>query len=288
VEHRFDDIVEWAGLAEFIDMPVKHYSSGMYLRLAFSVAVNLEPDILLADEVLAVGDLAFQERCIQRVQEAGAAGRTVIFVSHDLAAITRLCQRVIWLDRGRIAAIGEPREVVSRYERSAWDARTGGQDGEADPERDSQGQVVATRLLSSGGQAVGAIRASDELEVEVTFRTSAVGARARCVFDVYSDNVLAFTSKQRPAMDIPRPGLYAARVRIPGDLLAEALYTVKLEVGIGRAGTEHFLPGARAVSFRVYEPSGGAPGNRNNRARVGVVAPRLEWQASAEGVLVGS
>src|SRR4029450_5425634 len=116
---RMDDIIQVAERDDFADNPLRQYSSGMYLRLAFSVAINMQPDILLADEILAVGDMSFQERCLQRVEEAGAAGMTVLFVSHDMASIQRLCNRVIWLDAGRVVRDGDPAEVVGAYEQSA-------------------------------------------------------------------------------------------------------------------------------------------------------------------------
>ena len=107
VETRLDEIIEFSGIGDFIDVPVRRYSSGMYLRLAFSVAINMNPELLLADEVLAVGDLDFQERCLDRVKQAGRAGMSVLFVSHDMPSITRLCDRVLWLNAGEIVKIGD-------------------------------------------------------------------------------------------------------------------------------------------------------------------------------------
>jgi lipopolysaccharide transport system ATP-binding protein len=115
IDARFEDIVEFSGIREFIDTPVKHYSSGMYMRLAFSVAAHLDPDILLLDEVLAVGDLSFQQKCLKRVEGLTAEGRTVLFVSHSMDAITRFCSRCIWLERGRIRLDGAVREVIDDY-----------------------------------------------------------------------------------------------------------------------------------------------------------------------------
>jgi len=110
---RMADIIQFAELDDFLDNPLRQYSSGMYLRLAFSVAINMQPDILLADEILAVGDIAFQERCLQRVAEESERGLTVLFVSHDMSAVSRLCHRVIWLDRGEVAQDGEPVGVIA-------------------------------------------------------------------------------------------------------------------------------------------------------------------------------
>ncbi len=115
IHRKLPDIVDFAGIDKFIDTPVKRYSSGMYVRLAFSVAAHLEPEILLVDEVLAVGDAEFQQRCLGRMEDFSGTGRTVLFVSHNMQTINQLCNRVIWLDEGRIAEDGEPSRVVTNY-----------------------------------------------------------------------------------------------------------------------------------------------------------------------------
>ena len=116
IDRKFDEIVAFAEIEKFIETPVKHYSSGMYMRLAFSVAAHLEPDILLVDEVLAVGDINFQKKCLGKMGEVARAGRTVVLVSHQLNQIRRLCERVAWVDRGSIRQSGATHEVVSAYE----------------------------------------------------------------------------------------------------------------------------------------------------------------------------
>jgi lipopolysaccharide transport system ATP-binding protein len=116
IERKFDEIVAFAELEKFIDTPVKHYSSGMYVRLAFAVAAHLEPEILLVDEVLAVGDIRFQKKCLGKMGEVGRSGRTVILVSHQLNQIRRLCERVVWVDDGAIRLNGSTHEVLSSYE----------------------------------------------------------------------------------------------------------------------------------------------------------------------------
>src|SRR5262245_7739792 len=116
VRKRFDRILEFSGLADFIDAPVKTYSSGMFVRLGFAVAAHLDADILLLDEVLAVGDLAFQARCIERIEEIRRSGRTILLVSHDLAAVERLCDRVLLLISGEIVAEGAPGDMIEKYQ----------------------------------------------------------------------------------------------------------------------------------------------------------------------------
>src|SRR5688500_5008873 len=115
IGRKFDDIVAFAEVERFIDTPVKHYSSGMYLRLAFAVAAFLESEILLVDEVLAVGDVSFQKRCLGKMREVSASGRTVLFVSHTMAAIEALCNRCLYISEGRLAGVGAPHEVIGRY-----------------------------------------------------------------------------------------------------------------------------------------------------------------------------
>ena len=115
ISAKLDEIVEFAGVERFIDTPVKRYSSGMYVRLAFSVAAHLEPEILLVDEVLAVGDAEFQRRCLGRMESFGESGRTVIFVSHNMQTVAQLCDRAILLERGQVVLDGDSADVVARY-----------------------------------------------------------------------------------------------------------------------------------------------------------------------------
>jgi lipopolysaccharide transport system ATP-binding protein len=129
VDRRFDEIVAFSELEQFLDTPVKRYSSGMYVRLGFAVAAHLDPDILLVDEVLAVGDLSFQRRCLNRMNDVAQTGRTVIFVSHQMTAIRRLCTRTIWLEAGRIKDFGPTGEVVARYESESYGTAAAGGTG---------------------------------------------------------------------------------------------------------------------------------------------------------------
>jgi ABC-type polysaccharide/polyol phosphate transport system ATPase subunit len=129
VEREFDGIVAFAEVAGFIDTPIKHYSSGMYVRLAFAVAAHLEPEILLVDEVLAVGDLEFQRKCLSKMSEVSRSGRTVLLISHQMNQIRRLCGRSIWLDRGRVKAVGTTGEVVAAYEAETLEQAPGSRGG---------------------------------------------------------------------------------------------------------------------------------------------------------------
>ena len=121
VARKFDEIVDFSGIAKFIDQPVKNYSSGMYVRLGFSVAISVEPDLLLVDEVLAVGDEVFQEKCRQKFQELKASGRTIILVSHSLPTVIDMCDQAAWLDNGRLMAVGQAESTVAEFRKRGTD-----------------------------------------------------------------------------------------------------------------------------------------------------------------------
>src|SRR5258707_2429020 len=123
IRRKLESIIEFSGVSQYIDVPVKRFSSGMYVRLGFSIASHLDPDILLLDEVLAVGDAAFQEKCLTRIEGLRRAGTTIVFISHDLAAVERICDRVILMRRGEVAATGKPRDISSLYQQQIEPSR---------------------------------------------------------------------------------------------------------------------------------------------------------------------
>ena len=152
ITDKLDRIVEFAGVRDFIDTPVKHYSSGMYVRLGFSIAAHLEPDILLLDEVLAVGDAAFQAKCLDRIHELHRQGRTIVFISHDLASVERLCGRALLLSHGRVIASGPSREVIATYQdigcRQAL-IQTG---GAAEPTLSQEAKIMSVTCCDQDGK----------------------------------------------------------------------------------------------------------------------------------------
>jgi lipopolysaccharide transport system ATP-binding protein len=167
IARKFDEIMSFAELEKFIDTPVKHYSSGMYVRLAFSVAAHLEPEILLVDEVLAVGDLKFQRKCLGKMDEAARTGRTVILVSHQLSQIRRLCERVIWLDAGQVRKSGPAAEVVSAYEE---DMSSSGLDDSRPVE--GRAQFVRWRLSGSSCSSDHALSSDGQTTVSFLLRVN--------------------------------------------------------------------------------------------------------------------
>ena len=160
VDRRFDDIVSFAGLERFIDSPIKNYSSGMFVRLGFAVAINIEPDVLLVDEVLAVGDEEFQQRCLGKFAQLRASGRTVVIVSHGLEMVRKLCDQVAWLDHGHLAGCGDTDEIVSAYLTSVRGAPVGSVEHESGWTIDSLG------LLDPGGAAVSEARSGEAVTIQ--------------------------------------------------------------------------------------------------------------------------
>ena len=185
VEERFDAIVAFSGVEQFIDTPIKHYSSGMRLRLGFAVAAHLEPDVLIVDEVLAVGDAGFQKKCIQAMEGLRSSGRTVLFVSHNLAAVENLCSRGIWIDSGKVRMDGAAKDVIASYMGSFSGERASGSDLSRTEQRLGNGEIRYTRLeyLSPDGTPCAITRSGDALTLrfhyhaEKTIRDSSFGFR---------------------------------------------------------------------------------------------------------------
>jgi lipopolysaccharide transport system ATP-binding protein len=282
IDRRFDAIVEFSGVERFMDTPVKRYSSGMYVRLAFAVAAHLEPEILLVDEVLAVGDAEFQRRCLGRMEELGSSGRTVIFVSHQLPAVAQLCDRAIQIDSGSVVGDGPPAEVIANYlhqthssgSERAWPL-------ESAPGNDLA-KILGVRLVPHEGMPPGVVDVRRPIAIEVVFRVLREGKPLFPKLKVLDEEgAVAFNAIDtherwlRPAS----PGEYAATAWIPGNLLNEGAVIVEAAVcSIDFPKLEHHAAVYEAISFEVLDPGEGdsARGIFAGQWR-GVVRPMLEW-----------
>jgi lipopolysaccharide transport system ATP-binding protein len=172
IDGRFEEIVDFSGVERFIDTPVKRYSSGMYVRLAFAVAAHLEPEVLLVDEVLAVGDTEFQRKCLGKMRDAAGHGRTVVFVSHDLGAIRRLCGRAVLLDDGTVVADGPPADVVSRYLQHALPGQATGRSvipDDAPRNGTGEARLREVALTEDDGSALSVLHLNQRLRVTAVF-----------------------------------------------------------------------------------------------------------------------
>jgi ABC-type molybdate transport system ATPase subunit len=246
----------------------------------------MEPDILLADEVLAVGDLAFQERCLRRVEEEGKRGLTVLFVSHDMDAIRRLCGRALWIQGGKVVQDGDADTVTEAYESSAW--KTSGATA-----RDSGSHVheavelVDTALAGPTGAKIGAVSVDQDFFVNVRFavRRAPVGLRVVLVFHVRG--AIVFRVVQPLVEEITDPGNVTIRARVPGHLLADVDYSVKASAWVRYEGTESTIVRHQALAFKVYgsERADTARGDYDWPLG-GVLQPRLDWETIGEPLAV--
>ena len=277
---KFDDIVAFSGVEKFLDTPVKHYSSGMYVRLAFSVAAHLEPDILIVDEVLAVGDTEFQEKCMRKIQNIGASGRTVIMVSHSMGIVERLCSKVIHLDKGRVQMISTPREVIDEYLASLNTVQTTG--AATDPVPDpTPGQLqfepktgpayfisALTRDCRGAPSAKIDVREEFSIEVEYLVREALDDVAVEMDFYDRHENMVCTSAilKDQPRLE---PGRYRSIVKIPGKFFTPGTFT--FSVGIHRLPTifDHRI---REVSFEIVDTD-----SRFGKYHHGVVFVDFPW-----------
>ncbi|MEK6585841.1 MAG: ABC transporter ATP-binding protein, partial [Nitrospirota bacterium] len=198
VTEKFDEIVAFAGVDQFIDTPVKRYSSGMYLRLAFAVAAHLQPEILIVDEVLAVGDADFQKKCLGKMEGVADQGRTIFFVSHNMQAITRLCKRVIYLEDGQLRLDGSPHDVVKTYLHSGLGTMAVRE--WLDPAKEPRGRAArlwAVRVRTEEGQCTDQIDIRKPVGIEIEYEVLQPGCKFRGAIDVYNEEaVLLFVAHE--------------------------------------------------------------------------------------------
>jgi lipopolysaccharide transport system ATP-binding protein len=285
IKQKFDEIVEFAEVGRFIDTPVKRYSSGMYMRLAFAVAAHLEPEILLVDEVLAVGDAAFQKKCLGKMSEVAHRGRTVLFVSHNMTAVSQLCPRTIMLSGGRVARDGNTAEVVAEYLRSGGGGEVRWDDPSAAPGNERV-RLHAVRTVSKGEVAAD-VDIDQEVRVEVDFWSYEPGARNLCV-NIYLLDGLGHTvlsTANTPNANLAEddwfgrphePGLWRAVCTLPANFLNEGLYYVSVYVvTLGPLAVEVNAP--QLLSINVFD-TGVMREAGGGSAWHGVVRVRLPWQ----------
>ncbi len=295
IDRKFDEIVAFAEVEKFIDTPVKHYSSGMYLRLAFAVAAHLEPEILIVDEVLAVGDVAFQKKCLGKMAGVASEGRTVLFVSHNMPAITRLCERAILLDGGRLVQDGPAHEVVRTYLNAGvvsiaareWRDVTKAPSGEIV-------RLLAARIRAGESDAAETIDIRKAVGLEMDFEVLKSGYAMMPSFHLYNeegvhvfsahDHDPTWRGRTRPA------GYYRSTAWIPGNFLAEG--TMFIDVGLTTLEPMILQFCERqAVAFQVVDSPGGDSARGDWAGRMpGVVRPLLKWETefSAAGLTATS
>ncbi|HEV7746969.1 MAG TPA: ABC transporter ATP-binding protein [Pyrinomonadaceae bacterium] len=282
IERKFDEIVAFSELEKFVETPVKWYSSGMYVRLAFSVAAHLEPEILMMDEVLAVGDAAFQQKCLDKMHDIRNQGRTILFVSHDMAAITRLCKRVVLLEKGQIVFDGEPRDVVKRYLSSSL--KTGAiRDWEnQDAPGDSVVRLRRARVRAEDGATVSVVEVHKPFGVELTYEVLEDDHTLVPVIEFYNEQGTELFSTHDTSADWRRRtrprGTYKSTVWIPGNLLAEGSMIGHISIMSHFPSTSLHAHEPNAIAFQVVDsPAGDSARGDYVGPMPGVVRPLLTW-----------
>jgi lipopolysaccharide transport system ATP-binding protein len=275
IDRRFDEIVAFAELEKFLDTPVKHYSSGMYMRLAFAVASHLEPEILLVDEVLAVGDAAFQKKCLGRMGEVAKQGRTVLFVSHNLTAVKSLCRRTLRLDQGRIVDSGDTEQVILNYIQSETQTRM--QRRWDDPQNAPGGTDVRLHYLSItplGENADRPITVRTPIRLEAAFWNYLPDAVLNYSVVLYNIEGVAIFNTGSVARSFP-VGLVRGSFVIPGDFLNDDTYTVRIL--IVKDTSIALLDLGDVLMFEVQDSD--RQGNWYGKW-IGTVRPKFDWQVN--------
>lgn len=275
ISRKFDEIVAFSEIEKFLDTPVKRYSSGMYVRLAFAVAAHLEPEILIVDEVLSVGDAAFQKKCSSKIEDISKDGRTVLLVSHNMASISKLSDKVIWLDQGRLVDIGETEKIVQSYHSAGATLEEGRVEFE-DPGSNNEAYIRAVQLtngineITSAFDVMSAVKVGIEIKCKRQFKDFRVGVR----LERYDGLVVFSTTSQDYDSIDPffAEGIHNVQLLIPGQLLAEGEY--QLSIGLADMGSCHHDIRENLLSFRVV----GDP--RKHPRHIGMLVMPFLWKSA--------
>ncbi len=281
IQKKFDEIVEFSGVEKFIDTPVKRYSTGMYLRLAFSVAAHLEPEILVVDEVLAVGDAEFQRKCLGKMSDVASEGRTVLFVSHNMSAVQRLTDEAIVLERGKMVYRAPTKEAVEFYMSSGY-AQSSERQWQEDeiPPSAAPFRPIALRVIDPRGQSTDLVRSIEPLTVEMEYELDSPIQGLRVgIYLLTLQGDLVFTSfdtdsgAQYQEYAVRQAGRYISRCQIPADFFNEGQYV--LGVNASAYNIKRYFQDEHALTFSI--DSMGAPGKQWAEVRLGSIRPRLNW-----------
>lgn len=281
IEHKFDEIVDFSGVEKFIDTPVKRYSSGMYLRLAFAVAAHMEPEILVVDEVLAVGDAEFQRKCLGKMSDVAQEGRTVLFVSHNMSAIQRLTKEAIVLEKGKMILRAPSSQAVDYYLSSGF-AQTGERIWQADerPTEAAPFHPMALQVRNPQGKVVDTVRSTEPVTIDFEYRLDAPVNDLRVgiyLLNTHGEHIFtSFDTDDQSRYEqygVRLAGRYISRCTIPADFLNEGRYILGVNASVFRV--RRFFQDEHALAFAVDVT--GAPGMQWLETRLGLIRPRLSW-----------
>jgi len=283
IKKKFDEIVAFAEVEKYLDTPVKRYSSGMYVRLAFAVAAHLEPEILVVDEVLAVGDASFQKKCLGKMGDVAKGGRTVLFVSHNMGAIIKLCQRSLWIDKGSIVLDGESMDITNQYQSQNLSTRTVWKRSEPiEPDRELAFLNIV--VGDSETQSDGFFESNKAIPIEIKY--SVIRHLSGCQIGVRlynSEGTVIFTTTDADFIGVSAlskdPGYYIARFNIPENFLVPTTYYILVAAHL--PGRHVYEAIDQAVVFEI-SPSKSLI---SLDGRLGVIAPLIPWETCQEKLL---
>jgi lipopolysaccharide transport system ATP-binding protein len=274
IKQKFDEIVEFAEIEKFLETPVKHYSSGMYVRLAFAVAAHLEPDILFVDEVLAVGDIAFQRKCLGKMGDISRGGRTVLFVSHNLGIISQLCERTLWLKEGHFAKIGSTSEVIHDYLNYSSASTIGTWTNPLVYKKESGIRLLSACIVTQEGVSASVVRYDEKFYLEVHYEVVTLIESWALIFRLKdTSGTVVFTSWDTDSIGYSKStpiGIYSACCFIPANLLRPGIYFVTLGAHVPRGGEFE-------IQEDIFQFEVSSVGYAMNWGRLGVITPVLEW-----------
>jgi lipopolysaccharide transport system ATP-binding protein len=273
IAEKFDAIVEFAGIGKFLDTPVKRYSSGMYVRLAFSVAAHMEPDILIIDEVLAVGDAEFQKKCLGKMREVTQKdGRTILFVSHNLAAVQSLCTKTILLENGKVKKIGPTKEVIEAYTSTVANYVF------ADRGTASDAAIESIRIIDKDKKMTSEIRLDERSYIEIEYNIrKTVASALLCLHFFTLDNTLLLMSSEtddKPRLLDYKPGKYRALIEIPPFIFNVGNFT--FDASIQQPFVKYF-DHKRNIPLRVVDSMHNSRLKFSNNAALGLLSVRLNY-----------
>lgn len=274
-------ILAFARLSEYRDVPLQACPGGSFVNLAFATLMNMDASVVLADEVLAVGDSDFRRSCEEKVNEIRDAGGTVLFVSHDMGAIRRLCTRVVWLDRGRLRMDGKPEEVVAAYTAELLA-------GNLAVQQHTVGvpcRLLDLRLVDGSGSQVGAAQICEPFRAECLLRLEAPNVAALVQFDLFHEKSHVFSVTAPRWLAARGPTVYRVGIRIPPDYLNEHTYRLRCRISVaqrGAADAEPVMAAEETLEFSVMNPHPERSVWRDWQwGRGGVISPRLEWKVAS-------
>ncbi len=291
ISRKFDEIAAFSEIEEFLETPVKYYSTGMYMRLAFSVAVHMESEILLIDEVLAVGDFGFQQRCVKKMQEVIRSGRTVILVSHSLAPIQQLCERTIWINRGQVEMIGPSEEVISKYLMKKTPPRGEYVFQETNSVGTTNVLIRAVRIVDHEDKISATIDARRPFAVEIDYEIFREMSFAYLGFSLSTLTGIEILAAGDGDVDhylttLRQPGRYTSVCQIPEGLFNAGKYALSAYAGkiVVGANPEMLVTLEHVLSFEVEHPAGA--GSHMTHQRIGILSPKLHWEVKPSRVAV--